>query len=71
VQKTENLDACSVVQFNNDQVFAAGDDAVIRAWKYSTGQQQLTLSGHYSKVTALIFHEDTNQLIRWVVHILL
>jgi WD40 repeat protein len=49
-------------------VFAAGDDAVIRAWNYSTGQQQLTLSGHFSKVTALVFHEGTNQLLRSGVH---
>ncbi|GFG39073.1 hypothetical protein Cfor_11996 [Coptotermes formosanus] len=55
----------SVVQFNNDLVFAAGDDATIRAWDHSTGQQKLTLSGHFSKVTGLVFHEDTNQLLRW------
>jgi WD40 repeat protein len=58
------MDACSVVQFYNDMVFAAGDDAVIRSWNYSTGQQQLTLSGHFSKVTALVFHEDTKQMLR-------
>ncbi|PNF27952.1 Transducin beta-like protein 3, partial [Cryptotermes secundus] len=53
----------SVVQFYSNMVFAAGDDAVIRAWNYSTGRQQLALSGHFSKVTALVFHEDTNQLL--------
>jgi WD40 repeat protein len=61
---TENLGAFSVVQFNNDLVFAAGDDAAIRAWDHNTGQQKLTLSGHFSKVTALVFNEDTNRLLR-------
>jgi len=60
----KNFGACSVVQFNNDLVFAAGDDAAIRAWDHSTGQQKFTLSGHFSKVTALVLHEDTNQLLR-------
>jgi WD40 repeat protein len=60
----ENFGACSVVQFNNDLVFAAGDDAAIRVWDHSTGQQKFTLSGHFSRVTALILHEDTNQLLR-------
>jgi WD40 repeat protein len=55
---------CSVVQFINDLVFAAGDDAAIRAWNYNTGQRHMTLSGHFSKVTALIFHDITNQLLR-------
>lgn len=53
----------SVVQFNNELVFAAGDDAAIRAWNHNTGQQKFTLSGHFSKVTALVLHEDTNQLL--------
>lgn len=53
-----------MVQFNNDLVFAAGDDAAIRAWDHSTGQQKFMLSGHFSKVTALVLHEDTNQLLR-------
>ena len=64
----ENFDICSVVQFNNDLVFAAGDDAAIRAWDHNTGQQKFTLSGHFSKVTALVLHEDTNQLLRWMMH---
>lgn len=60
----ENFGTCSVVQFYNDLVFAAGDDATIRAWIHSSGQQKFTLSGHFSKVTALVLHEDTNQLLR-------
>jgi hypothetical protein len=33
----ENFGACSVVQFYNDLVFAAGDDAAIQAWNHNTG----------------------------------
>lgn len=53
----------SVVKFDRDLVFAAGDDAAIFAWDLTTGQKKLTLSGHYSKVTGLVFHHDTNQLV--------
>ena len=52
------------MRFYRDLVFGAGDDAVIYAWDLNTGEKKLSLSGHYSKVTGLVFHQDTNQLVR-------
>ncbi|KAJ9593229.1 hypothetical protein L9F63_015228, partial [Diploptera punctata] len=53
----------SVVKFDGELVFAAGDDAAIFAWDLTTGQKKLTLSGHYSRITGLVLLHDTNQLV--------
>lgn len=45
-------------------LFAAGDDAKIHGWDITTGQEKIILSGHFSKVTSLNFHENGNYLIR-------
>ncbi|XP_001601796.1 transducin beta-like protein 3 [Nasonia vitripennis] len=39
-------------------VFASADDYVIHGWNTQTGQKEVTLEGHFSKVTSLSFHED-------------
>jgi len=45
-------------------VFGAGDDTKIHSWDVVTGQKKITLSGHFSKVTSLNFHENGNYLVR-------
>lgn len=58
----------SVLEFHPDpeknMLFGAGDDTKIHAWDITTGQEKITLSGHFSKVTSLSFHEDGNYLVR-------
>nr|XP_003699221.1 PREDICTED: transducin beta-like protein 3 [Megachile rotundata] len=44
-------------------VFASGDDAKIHGWSIKSGKEEVTLSGHFSKVTSLSFAEDDNYLI--------
>ncbi|XP_076764821.1 transducin beta-like protein 3 [Xylocopa sonorina] len=44
-------------------IFAAGDDIKIHGWNIANGKEEVTLSGHYSKVTSLSFIEDTDYLI--------
>ncbi|XP_066997395.2 transducin beta-like protein 3 [Anabrus simplex] len=44
-------------------VFAAADDAAIRGWDTDSGELRMTLSGHFSKVTAVLFHSDKKHAI--------
>ncbi|PSN41585.1 Transducin beta-like protein 3 [Blattella germanica] len=64
---TYNLRGCqgviSIVKFEGELVFAAGDDSVIHAWNISSGEETITLSGHYSKVTGLAYLPESNQLV--------
>ncbi|XP_029172388.1 transducin beta-like protein 3 [Nylanderia fulva] len=57
----------SVLKFHPDStkqlLFAAGDDTKIHGWDINTGQKKVTLSGHFSKVTSLNFHENGNYVI--------
>lgn len=57
----------SVLEFHPDTekelIFGAGDDTKIHAWDIGTGQRKVTLSGHFSKVTSLSFHENGNYLV--------
>nr|CAD7264084.1 unnamed protein product [Timema shepardi] len=57
----------SVLEFHPEeersQVFAAADDTTICAWDVKTGERQLSLAGHFSKVTALAFHKDFKHMI--------
>lgn len=45
-------------------LFGAGDDTKIHGWDITTGQEKVTLYGHFSKITSLSFHEDGNYLVR-------
>lgn len=45
-------------------LFGAGDDTKIHCWDITTGQEKVTFSGHFSKVTSLSFHENGNYLVR-------
>ena len=45
-------------------IFAAGDDIKIHGWNIKTGKKEITLSGHFSKVTSLSFLKDENYLVR-------
>lgn len=58
----------SVLEFHPDitkqLLFGAGDDTKIHGWDINTGEEKLTLSGHFSKVTSLSFHKKGNYLIR-------
>nr|CAD7410391.1 unnamed protein product [Timema poppensis] len=57
----------SVLEFHPEeersQVFAAADDTTICAWDVKSGERQLSLAGHFSKVTALAFHKDFKHMI--------
>ncbi|RLU18922.1 hypothetical protein DMN91_009280 [Ooceraea biroi] len=57
----------STLKFHPDTekklIFGAGDDTKIHGWDTVTGQEKVTLSGHFSKVTSLNFHENGNYLI--------
>ncbi|KAF3426745.1 hypothetical protein E2986_00910 [Frieseomelitta varia] len=44
-------------------IFAAGDDIKIHGWNIETGKKEITLSGHFSKVTSLSFLKDENYLV--------
>ncbi|CAL7933041.1 unnamed protein product [Xylocopa violacea] len=44
-------------------LFAAGDDIKIHGWNITSGEEEITLSGHYSKVTSLSFIEDKDYLV--------
>ncbi|XP_020295667.1 transducin beta-like protein 3 [Pseudomyrmex gracilis] len=44
-------------------LFAAGDDTKIHGWNIKTGKEIITLTGHFSKVTSLSFHENNNYLV--------
>lgn len=44
-------------------IFAAGDDIKIHGWNIKTGKKEITLSGHFSKVSSLSFLEDENYLV--------
>ncbi|XP_011503744.1 PREDICTED: transducin beta-like protein 3 [Ceratosolen solmsi marchali] len=39
-------------------VFATADDYAIHGWNIKTGLKEMTLEGHFSKVTSLTVHED-------------
>lgn len=58
----------SVLEFhpNSDKLllFGAGDNTKIYGWDIITGQEKVVLSGHFSKVTSLNFHENGNYLVR-------
>jgi len=45
-------------------LFGAGDNTKIYGWDINTGQEKIILSGHFSKVTSLNFHENGNYLVR-------
>ncbi|XP_058805017.1 transducin beta-like protein 3 [Phymastichus coffea] len=49
---------CYHPEMDKELVFASGDDYVIHAWSTKTGKKEIRLEGHFSKVTALSFHED-------------
>ncbi|XP_018044138.1 PREDICTED: transducin beta-like protein 3 [Atta colombica] len=57
----------SVLEFysNNEKslLFGAGDNTKIYGWDIITGQEKIILSGHFSKVTSLSFHENGNYLV--------
>lgn len=53
----------SVVVFNGDQVFAAGDDAKINSWNVTKGERTCTYSGHFSKVTSVSFCHDGVRMV--------
>ena len=57
----------SVLAFHPDAekelVLAAGDNTKIFGWNTKTGQTKLALSGHFSRVTCLAFHEDGRHLV--------
>ncbi|KAG7209603.1 hypothetical protein KM043_011260 [Ampulex compressa] len=44
-------------------LFAAGDDTKIHGWDIKTGEETITLSGHFSRVTSLSFHKDGQHLV--------
>ena len=45
-------------------IFASADDYVIHGWSTETGQEEIRLEGHISKVTSLTFHEDGIHALR-------
>ncbi|KAL6261954.1 hypothetical protein P5V15_007038 [Pogonomyrmex californicus] len=59
----------SVLEFHPNKgnkhplLFGAGDNTKIYGWNISTGQEKVILSGHFSTVTSLNFHENENYLI--------
>ncbi|CAK9822022.1 Transducin beta-like protein 3 [Anthophora retusa] len=57
----------SVLHFHpnveKELIFAAGDDIKIHGWNIRTGKEEITLSGHFSKVTSLSFVKDENYLV--------
>ncbi|XP_025995592.1 transducin beta-like protein 3 [Solenopsis invicta] len=57
----------SVLEFHPKKekslLFGAGDNTKIFGWDIITGQEKVVLSGHFSKVTSLSFHEDGNHLV--------
>ncbi|XP_046618902.1 transducin beta-like protein 3 [Neodiprion virginianus] len=48
---------------DKELIFAAGDDTKIYGWNSITGQQKIVLSGHFSKITSLLFHDDAIHLV--------
>nr|XP_031841199.1 transducin beta-like protein 3 [Nomia melanderi] len=46
-----------------DLLFAAGEDLKIYGWNISSGKKEITLSGHFSKITSLSFHDSGDYLI--------
>ena len=58
----------SVLEFYSNSekslLFGAGDNTKIYGWDIITGQEKIILSGHFSKVTSLSFHENGNYLVR-------
>ncbi|XP_011635530.1 transducin beta-like protein 3 [Pogonomyrmex barbatus] len=63
----------SVLEFHPNKenkhplLFGAGDNTKIYGWNISTGQEKIILSGHFSTVTSLNFHENENYLISSLV----
>ncbi|KAK7791158.1 hypothetical protein R5R35_013326 [Gryllus longicercus] len=57
----------NIVKFHPSEevplVFASGDDSVIRGWDVSTGKLEVVLSGHYSRVTAIVFHSNNKHIV--------
>ncbi|KAL0100232.1 hypothetical protein PUN28_019568 [Cardiocondyla obscurior] len=57
----------SVLKFHPDKkkslLCGAGDNTKIFGWNITNGQEKFVLSGHFSKVTSLNFHENGNYLI--------
>lgn len=49
---------------DKELIFAAGDDIKIHGWNIKTGEKEIMLSGHFSKVTSLSFIKDQDYLIR-------
>ncbi|XP_078038500.1 transducin beta-like protein 3 [Augochlora pura] len=57
----------SVLDFHPDNeknlLFAAGDDLKIYGWNISTGNREIALLGHFSKVTSISFHDNSDYLV--------
>ncbi|XP_025152449.1 transducin beta-like protein 3 isoform X2 [Harpegnathos saltator] len=57
----------SVLKFHPDPdrniLFGTGDDVKIHGWDIINGEEKITLSGHFSKITSLNFHKDGNYLV--------
>ncbi|XP_076246835.1 transducin beta-like protein 3 [Calliopsis andreniformis] len=51
--------SCSKKEF----IFAADNDFKIHGWDMSSGKREIILSGHFSEVTSLSFHEKEDYLI--------
>ncbi|KOC70448.1 Transducin beta-like protein 3, partial [Habropoda laboriosa] len=57
----------SVLHFHpnieKELIFAAGDDIKIHGWNIKSGKEEITLSGHFSKVTSLSFSKNGDYLV--------
>ncbi|XP_024940817.1 transducin beta-like protein 3 isoform X3 [Cephus cinctus] len=57
----------SVLAFHPDTkkqlLFAAGDDTKIHVWNTQNGREERVLSGHFSKITSISFHDDGIHLV--------
>lgn len=50
-------------QSDKELIFAAGDDTKIYGWNSKSGKQEIVLSGHFSRITSLSFHNDGIHLV--------
>lgn len=55
---------CFQPEGRTNLLFASADDHIIHAWDIKSGQEVITLKGHFNKVTSLSFHEDGIHLLR-------
>ncbi|CAH1394841.1 unnamed protein product [Nezara viridula] len=58
---------CSVLKFlekgNSILLFGSGDDAIIKAWDIESGVEKLSLTGHYSTVTDIVFSNTHRHVV--------